>query len=490
MIKFLMSKKVLFSPVVFSLLVIGIIFFVLPAITKQISKDSSNKSQYNIVLISIDTLRPDHMGVYGYGKNTTPRIQAWSKNAFVFDNVYTSAPITYPSFVTLMTGEHPLRNNIVNNTVSSEDKETDVPYKLMSRETNTLAKILKSKGYITSAFVGNYALFQQKTNMDVGFDKYKSLFDWHFSDEIYESFIDESITWMGQNKNKKFFLWIHLTDPHAPYQPNKKYYCIFNKKYCDVINDETINDLERKRQTLQGCSEGVSREDISLFENLYDGEIRTADSLVGLILDAIHYEKLDNNTIVILYGDHGEGFDHNYNFVHGDMLYNSAIRIPLIIKYPGISPKQNHSKVLIENTDIFSTILDLLDISHPVSKDGISFSSIITGKKNANVSTRKYIFSVNKTKKRFSVYDGRYKYISTGSDNQCKYKNYTEELYDTISDAKEESNLALENMVLSNKMKKVLETYVNQFDKRIEKKVNTETNEDEATKDMLRSIGY
>lgn len=429
-----MQTRVLSRVILISfLIIIFVIFF---------TSTEKNRTPLNLIIISIDTLRTDHMGVYGYTKNTTPNIDKWAKNAIVFTNATTVVPMTYPSFSALFTGKDPFQTRIVDN--------RPLP---ISPNTKTLAQILKDNGYNTSSFT---VLHPDDTSFDQGFE-YTSRYTFkyvYFKDKIeryketdrtgYEQQVAKAIDWMKSNKQKKIFLWIHLFDPHTPYFPPEDLRCKFNQKYCKHVADKTLDELDEKRAQYQMCQESdVPRDTIELMKTLYDGEIANSDRLAGLILDELRQLELDKNTVVVLYGDHGEGFDHNYYFNHREVLYNSAIHIPLIIKHPSLR-NQIISHRLIQNTDILPTIVDLLGIKLDIPQiDGISFSDEFSTNILTRFKTRKkrvFAYSVNSTWTKFSITDGHYKYIYSLPDS-CLLENQTEELYNLESNPSESKNL-------------------------------------------------
>lgn len=179
--------------------------------------------QYNFILISIDTLRPDHMGVYGYNRNTTPNIDNFGKKAYIFTNAYTQIPQTYPSFSALMTGIDPINSGIYRN-----KNRIDVNDGKISPNTKTLAKIFHENNYFTAAFITSPTLDDNLTNLSSGFDEYNYYpvdVDKPDANKYYDS-LKKISPIIKSYQNKKFFLWIHLMDPHSPYFPPEKFRAI------------------------------------------------------------------------------------------------------------------------------------------------------------------------------------------------------------------------------------------------------------------------
>lgn len=313
--------------IIFIFLIIVIIILLQIIDKNNLLKKSEN---LNLVLISIDTLRPDHMGVYGYPKNTTPNIDKLSRNAFVFNNALTLTPQTLPSFVTLMTGKNPFLTNIFSNNSNDITSGRKIsPYQ------KTLAQYLKHYNYKTASFITSGILSQSLTNINNGIDDYHYI-NYYYKEvngkkyyetdrNEYEKFLNQTDEWIEKNKHSKFFLWVHLIDPHSPYDPPEDLKCKFNNNLCQEINSKTMVELEDKRNSLSGCGNVINPHDIELYESLYDGDIASSDRLTANILASLKANGLDNKTMVLIYGDHGEGFDHNYNFDHGDTLYQSAV---------------------------------------------------------------------------------------------------------------------------------------------------------------------
>ena len=430
------------------------------------------EKQLNVILISVDTLRADHMGVYGYSKNTTPNIDAWAKNAQVYKNVYTPIPFTYPSISSLMTGMHPFETKIFSNVTG--------PF--ISPEVPTLAKKFKSQGYTNIAYVTNRFIGPSLTNLKAGFDEF------HFFDSFglwkrqenrvtYENLIQQAAQTIKKNKNKKQFVWIHLMDPHLPYFPPQNTRCKFNQNYCEYLSGKTIEELSDEGNQFRGCGkQTIPMDKLELFQTLYDGDVATADFLVGKILNAVRSAGLDKKSIIIIYGDHGEGFDHNYNFHHGDVLYQSAVRIPLIIKAPNIGGK--NISTMLENRDFYSKILELAGLSER-RFESFSFQ---------NPFKKRYIYFSNKTATKFAVFDGRYKYIYS-LKNACLFKNEAEELYDLGNDPSETTNLISHQKKRAEDLRHTLFTELAKYNLPASLEKPNIDNQENVLRD-LKSIGY
>ena len=255
-------KKIFF---IITLLAISCVmgFFSYVVMKRFYIKEQSRK--LNLIIISVDALRTYHMCVYGYGKNTTPNIDSWAKQAFVFNSAQTVVPTTYPSFVALMTGQHPFTTRITAN------KYGEGQY--IGNKTVTLAKVLNKYGFSTAAFFGNDALTQELTNLGQGFDIYKHVPAWNSRDYAYSDFGELPIDWLSVNKDKRFFLWVHLVDPHSPYEPPDDLACNFGEQFCDEIRKNGWGKIEELRKRYGKCpdvGQEPSDKTIEIMKSLYD----------------------------------------------------------------------------------------------------------------------------------------------------------------------------------------------------------------------------
>lgn len=391
------------------------------------------QKQYNLILISIDALRPDRMGVYGYQNKTTPNIDAWAKQAAVFSNAISVAPFTITSFTALFTGKH----------------VTNLKGKKARLEFNTsnasLAEILKKQGYTTAGFVQNKLLFKGNSQLHLGFDQYT---DYNEGKKIEVGLIDNIKNWIVGHSSKKMFLWVHIMPPHYPYVPYYPYICAQSEKNCDEARSTDLVVMKKEVEAVTGCNkESLTPHGLNDLQNLlYDSEVNYSDYLFGQILAQIKKSGLDKNSIIVLYGDHGEGFDHNYYYAHAENVYQSTIRIPLIIAHPQITRQQKISR-LIQNVDLSSF-----------------FQRILNKKTNLNTEVntikRDIAYSISYGTGKFAAISSNgYKYIYS-SDDTCLLNNQSEELYNLALDPQEQNNIIESASVQTKQLKNSLGEYI------------------------------
>jgi len=471
--------------IVFVVLIItgGILFYQ----HRQDTEDPTCKD-CNLILISVDTLRPDHMGVYGYEKNTTPNIDRWAKNATVFTNAYTIFPLTFQSFYTLFTG----RDDVLKNDNFSYSYSVNM---VNNPRSTTLPSIMAKQGYKTAAFVTNPVIDVLGFKVfKVGFQSFKYFDDTNLTKNMkrnnldgvlysifskeYENSVSMTknvVSWLNHNNNEKFFLWVHFTNPHEPYNPPIRFSCELKDTICDP-NIYANNLLKGPPRCNQQLPVKLTDDDLSLMQEYYDAEILGLDSEIGKIMTTIKEQGLSKKTVVIFYSDHGEGFDHNI-LTHGYSLYDSNVHIPLIIASPGIN--KTIYEGLVDNTEILPTVLDLLKIEINANDfTGNSFQKGLTS--GITVSNKEVFFKTPQDwTNKFGVTNSKYKYIYSNK-NICLNEEGIEEYYDMQKDPRETNNLFYENNEY--KLKEDLKNYFSDNIKKI--------NEDEKNLENNRSLGY
>ena len=261
-----------------------------------------------IVLITIDTLRADRLGSYGSTRGLTPSLDAFAREATRFTAAVSQVPLTLPSHATILTGLHPAHHGV----------RTNDGFRL-SPAAPTLAESLKSAGYATAAFIGGYPL-RRSSGLSHGFDRYDDEF-LSASDAIERSadaVIQSAEAWVDANAAQPFFAWIHLFDPHSPYTPPPP----FAAEYRD---------------------------------SPYDGEVAYTDAAVGRFLDHLRQRNLFASAAIVVVADHGESLGEHGERTHGTVLYDSTIRVPMLIKTAGANAKRLID-VPVETADLAPTI--------------------------------------------------------------------------------------------------------------------------------------
>lgn len=300
----------------------------------------------NIMIISIDTLRADHLHCYGYPHETSPNIDQFAKENVLFEFAYTPIPKTSAAFCSMMTGLHPFIHKCRPNRGTVQEHLT------------TLAEALKKKGYRTSAVVDN-ANLAKSYQFNQGFDKYIEV--WNETETKAEStpFITRSIIdFLKKPRKKPFFFWANYIEPHTPYIPPQEH----------IQPRPPGRDIRTVKPGMIAGNIVVIRSSKRYEEgyhtSLYDGAIHYIDSEIGRILDVFRASSFSKNTILIITADHGEDLgEHNFFFNHGPLTFNAASRVPLIIHWPGKQSRRVRRPVSI--MDITPTLMETIGISAP-----------------------------------------------------------------------------------------------------------------------------
>ena len=365
----------------------------------------------NLLLITIDTLRADYVGIYG-GKVKTPVMDNLAASGIMFTRTYSHVPLTLPSHCSLLTGTIPPVHGVRDNSYRFPQKN------------KTLAEILKENGYLTVAFVGAFPL-DSRFGLDIGFDLYDDNYgsrnlqrDLTFVERKAEEVTNKASTWLENHKDKNFFLWVHYFDPHAPYEPPPP----FSEQY-------------RGRE--------------------YEGEIAYTDQQIGQLLAKLKSLGLTDDTIIILTADHGESLGEHQEKTHGIFIYDSTLRVPLIFYNPKILPKSRKISELTCLSDVFPTILDILNIPYQGEKiQGRSLKELIF--KGKTLGDREiYIESIA------ALLDRNWAPLQGLIDKNWKYIEAPQpELYDLSNDPQELNNMFKKNpqvvKLLQNRLKEFM----------------------------------
>ena len=289
----------------------------------------------NLLLITIDTLRPDRLSCYGGRRFKTVAVDGLAERGVVFTRAFAQATTTLPSHTNILLGKDPLEHGVHENANFT-----------VGQEHLTLAEHLKAKGYATGAFVGGFPL-DSRFGLNQGFDVYDDTYERGGSRrQIYHerkaaAVVAKALQWVS-GRAAPWFLWVHCFDPHNPYEPPEP----FLTRYKD---------------------------------NLYDGEVAYVDAALESLLARFAGREGEAETVIVLTGDHGESLGEHGEETHGYFAYNSTLSIPLIIRAPGLKPGRVDQTVV--HTDLFLTICDLLGIGAPPGLQGISLLPAARGKK-------------------------------------------------------------------------------------------------------------
>lgn len=334
----------------------------------------------NVILVSIDTLRPDHLGCYGYDRAVSPTIDRLAEEGVLFKSVFSSTTWTLPAHMAMLTSLPDLVHGVVSEGF------------LLDEQRITLAEILKSKGYNTfGVFTGPFLL--PRWGFSQGFDKYidATLYDKALEGAEMLNAAERGRTTPGAmeevkiiletNKNHPFFLFLHLFDVHPDFDPPPPYDTFFDPDYQGNVSGKDImnNPLINKDMPIR---------DLEHLQALYDGEIRFVDEQgIAKLLELLSDNKILDNTLLAITSDHGEEFFEHGVFGHRQNLFDTTLRIPLIFWCPQLFAAGKTVDQQVRIIDIMPTILDLIGISQSPEGLGKSLVSLINGSEKEAIFT-------------------------------------------------------------------------------------------------------
>jgi len=289
----------------------------------------------NVLLISIDTLRADHLSCYGYARRTSPYIDGLAQEGTRFSRAYTVIPLTGPAHLSLFTSRYPQENGVRRNGVALPDNRAIV----------TLPQILRGHGYQTGAFVSSWPLLGRLTHLNRYFDSYDEhltrTYQLFNSSRYAEDVTPRALKWLHKHANKKkpFFLWVHYFDPHEPY--------LFRAGF-DPADVDKAHPYQPPKD--DGMRERMRN---------YDSEIYYTDHSIGKLLAALDAMHIKDSTMVVLVADHGESLGQHGYVGHGRHLFEGIIHIPFIVRYPGHVKAGQVIDTPVSIIDVTPTIVDL-----------------------------------------------------------------------------------------------------------------------------------
>ncbi len=458
------------------------------------------KGPVNVVLVTIDTLRPDRLSCYGYTEAQTPNIDRFASQGVLFEEAHCDVPWTTPSMASVHTGLYAIHHGF---------KST---YQQLDDANLTLAEFLKSKGYTTAAFIGSFPL-DSSFHLNQGFDLYDEKFDTpsivgseatpgqHVASEFHQNVDDQRlfqflksqadayredskvsdavIAWLQAKPKPPFLLWVHYFGPHER-------------------ADTRLSEDESRARVLHD----------------YDPDLQKTDQAVGRLLDALRETGFQQQTLVILHADHGQSLGEHYYFGHGKNLYDATLRIPLIMRFPGRLPAGRRVTAPARNVDIFPTALELAGYTVPPNLDGASLVAAINGGKSSSDETycETYLSATEAFAEpvrleddsvyqlgfiRRGVRTSEWMYVVNEPSSFIDHSNpppvpksvaekfQTEELYELWKDPGETTSVMGKRPVAEAMMRNKLAAYL-----KTSHALNARRELDEASKERMRSLGY
>ncbi len=322
-------------------------------------EETPKKGPPNVLLISIDTLRPDRLGCYGNERETSPTLDSLAAAGVLFEDVTAASPWTLPSHASILTGRYPSRHGVKDHVNK------------LRRGLPTLASVLRGAGYATKAVVNSHNL-SERYGLNRGFLDFEyvpeQLDDGSIPNRGPE-ILGKGMTWLESRPAGPFFLFLHFYDVHSDFTPGKAYRDKFVRPYEGEI-DGTTAQLAR----IRADGTGIDAEGVRFLFDMYDAEVRELDDLLGAFLVWLGEHGLLENTIVAITSDHGEEFMEHGSVLHGRTYFQEVIHVPLFMKGPGV-PSGLRVPTPVHQVDIAPTLLALAGVTIPKGLDGIDLSA-------------------------------------------------------------------------------------------------------------------
>jgi arylsulfatase A-like enzyme len=436
----------------------------------------------NVILVSIDTLRADHVGSYGYTRETSPGLDSLAQDSAVFLNTFATAAWTLPSHASMLTSLFGFNHHIYYN-----DER-------IGPSLTTLADVLRQNRFFCTAYTGGVYV-GSRYGFSKGFDSFsEKQGDFSVPDAAERAFQGVS-EWIGQNQDKNFFLFVHTYQPHTPYDCPAPYNSEFLGHDSQFQKAKILDYLGGREGTFKPLSEQERQE----FVGLYDGEIRYTDErLIKPLLSRLKQLGLYDRTLVIVTSDHGEEFFDHGGWEHGHTLYNELLRVPLIMKFPGSKFRGMRIEPIVSQVDLMPTILEEMGIAdQDLRLDGRSLHPLLKGESRDDrvfFADRKSHVTDTNTSQRITLNAGRMKLIlnKVFSPVELTFYHYPPpptppvELYDLREDPAEKTNIADKNADLVRRLTAQLDGLF----KNARPRQPAKTQMTKELEDQLRALGY
>jgi arylsulfatase A-like enzyme len=382
-----------------------------------------------VILYLVDTLRADHTTPYGYGRDTTPELAKFAKDAVLFETAIAHSSWTKPSVASMMTSRLPSRHRAVQLRDPLDAGQV------------TLAEMLDAKGFATGAVIANSVVYAADSNFHQGFDVFAGL----HGDEGRRSkmvdtrlVVDRALEFLDSRRGLPTFLYVHTMDPHVPYSPPAPFDTMFGPR--TTPGNPGVDPRTDYKEAL----------DLERLIGQYDGDIAYGDQQFGRFIDELKRRGVYDDAVILFVADHGEEFLDHGGWLHGRSVFDELVRIPMIVKFQGGRGAASRVKQMVALSDVLPTVLEAVDLPVPDPPviigrplQGVAFSKVPEPPVVSEISHRSFVSSGIRT--------GEAKYIR-------RFSPQTDELYfDLARDPKEQKNLMAENAAGARRLRAAVE---------------------------------
>lgn len=353
---FLTSRRPAATGALASILAVCLFAWGAALATLRLTRAESGPGRPPVILISLDTVRADRTGLYGYERPTTPALDAFAADAVTFGAAIAASPWTLPSHASILTSLHPHNHGSV------------MPTRRLRESAVSLAEVLLDRGYETAAFTGS-GYVSTKFGLAQGFETFVEM-----RHRETGAIVERALEWLDARSDRPFFLFLHTYEPHSPYRDGR---------FADAAEAGSVGETF-DRKDLEALREGTwdpSPEERRYVSDLYDGDIRSTDEALGVFLHALRDRGLLDRSLVVVASDHGEEmFERNVrrSAGHGHSLYEELIRVPLVVRHPPAFAGGRRVAAPAALVDVPRTIAGALGIPWPDRSDGLDLRVLLS----------------------------------------------------------------------------------------------------------------
>ncbi len=440
----------------------------------------------NVLLVTLDTTRPDRLGCYGHADATTPNLDRFAETGVLYERAYSTSSWTLPSHASLFTGLLPMQHG-AQSTPKGAARQLGYGVRPLAESFTTLAEVLGAAGYRTAGVVGGPAL-SRELGMAQGFERYDDALDGpgeKVNGKRAEAVADRAIAYLASFGEMPYFLFVNFFDPHAPYRPPPPYdrgLAPEDGSSQSQLLLELVRQLDARAAPVPPDRLGErERAALDVLRAGYDAEIRYMDHHLGRLLDAVAGSARAAETLVVITSDHGESFGEHYFLSHGAHLYEDNIQVPLVVRPVG-SRHASRVREPVQNHRLFATILEATGLPLPagVALRGLTVpgGAIVTevGRSDANVR----LFGAFFDRDLRAIHAPPWKLIEASPGSP--------ELFDLARDPGELANLSAESADVAGALAERLEEIVRLHPPLFDAKERAVLDSD--TEEALRALGY
>ena len=343
------------------------------------AEEERKGSAPDVLLVTLDTLRSDWVQAYGFAHANTPSMDGLASRGVLFENAIAAASLTAPSHASVMTGRYVREHSV--GTLNGESRLEGL---------GTLAERFEASGYETAAFISNVVL-RRRTGLDRGFDVYDdNLGESEANRPAYferraQETVEQALAWLAeQDVERPVFVWLHLQDPHGPYEPPEGFEGRIGSVPLRMRGDLPVLSRNQGQAGIPAYQEITDVRDPAIYAGRYAEEIMYSDFWLGRFIDAFESHSAARDSVILLTADHGESLgEHGFFFQHGQSVLPELVRVPLIVVAPGISPGRVPD--LVSHVDVAPTLLDLAGLPGLSDPSGLSLSPLLVGESLSEV---------------------------------------------------------------------------------------------------------